>query len=183
MLTNKIYSSEVLDTQYEQLLKERLDFLKENYSKEELQLISFDDLSLMGNFLSTVKPISHTRKHKKTLLKYADIYVELNKDKLKNKKLVHQNTNTYLLRVSKYLEKFGFRNKGLWSPFIFVLIIIEVLIILLFRTTSYVVPCVSIILFYYANKSEKRALKKGKLLDLYWGSLNTRSAKSPDLGE
>ena len=124
----------------------------------------------MGNFLNTVKPISHTRKYKKTLLKYADIYVELNKDKLKNKKLIHENTNTYLLRISKYLEKFGFRNKGLWSPFIFILVIIEILIIVLFRTTSYIIPFVSIVLFYYANKSERKALKKGRLVDLYWVS-------------
>jgi hypothetical protein len=164
MLTNKIYSSEVLDTQYEVLLKERLDFLKKKYTERELRLISFEDLSLMGDFLSTVKPISHTRKHKKTLLKYADIYVEMNKDKLKNKKFVLFNTRDYLLEISKYLEKFDFKYKNTWTIIVQILLLIEVVVFLFFQRSSYILPIITVIVFCRAKLSEHKAQKEGKLL-------------------
>jgi len=167
MVENKIYSNSVLDRDYKELFNSKCKFVKNKYSERELNLIHYNDMFLMGNFLVDLKPLSHSRELKKNILKFLDIYIDYNKSLLKNRNFIDESLNNYLLKVNSKLVKYGFTNKGTYNIVLIILFLIELTVIYFIAIPFYKIPILSIFLFTYIKISQAKKRKKGKLLNLY----------------
>ena len=167
MTENKIYSNNVLDHDYESLFKNKCSLIKEKYSENDLELISYETLLIMGKFLINVKPLSQSREYKKCILKYLDIYIEFNKPLTENKKLVYQNSKEYLYKVGSYLLKFGFSFKSTYKFIMISIIMIELILMYFFKSKFYFLPYFSITIYSYLLLSQYKKKKKGKLIELW----------------
>lgn len=167
MKENRIYSNSVLDNNYEHLFKEKCLIIKKNYSERELNLIHYNDMFLMGEFLIKLKPLSHARDSKKTILKYLDIYIDYNQPLFENRPFINDNLKNYLFKVNSNLVKYGFTNKGTYNIVLVVLLAIELVIIFFIKLSFYKIPILSVLLFVYIKLSQARKRKEGKLLKLY----------------
>ena len=163
---NRIYSYNVLDSNFDELFFSKCKFLEKKYNEIDLKKLCYKDVLLMGDFLINLKPKSHAREHKKTMLKYLDFYIDYNKPLSFNKKLIHKNVRDYLMKISKFLEKYDFTNAVVYNIILVVVTFVELLIIYILSMTYYMFPYFSIFLFFYFLNSKNNLRKKGKLLDL-----------------
>ena len=167
MNENRIYSNSVLDKNYSELFSSKCKFILNKYSQRELKIIHYNDMFLMGNFLTSLKPLSHARESKKNILKYLDIYIDYNKDLLEDRSFINENTKEYLFKINSDLVKYGFANKGTYNIVLVFLLLIELTVIFFIEVPFYRIPILSVLLFLYIKISQAKKRKKGKLLKLY----------------
>lgn len=161
-----IYSNNVLDSRFEELFLSKCKFVEEKYNNYDLKKLCYKDVCLMGSFLINLKPKSHVRKYKKIILKYLDFYIDFDKPLNQEKRIIQENIRDYLMKISKFLEKYDFNNSTVYNLSIVLVMIFEIFVICVISRVFYIFPYFTILSYFYYNKKKRNLRNKGKLLNL-----------------
>ena len=143
------------------------------WGKEAKSAFYLDDVEKMAMFLVTARPISKWRKDKKHILDYMTEVMSLQEYDIAN---IYILINIHLEDLAKRLiGNHRFISVGIWYIYIIVAIIIDLIIYP--STSSYKVPCITVLMPVFGSKSILKAINNSRLLKLHLYKLRSPNLK------
>ena len=130
--------------------------------------IRFSDLQKIAEFLTEVKPQSHSRIHKEKIIDFVTLlksfYLDSNTSKSDYLRLKGQKISP----IIQFLRKYGFRTRFDLINFniIFGLILDVILFFFVYPDNFYFLPVVTLFLLIIGFRKLKQIKKEGKLLNI-----------------